>query len=201
MWFPAVPRASRKSPKHPPADTAQSLEALAAAKRLFLAGKRVDMQKVASSLGVDRVTLYRWVGSREQLLAEVLWYLVDKTIAGQQAAVATSGPTAAAVVTGTTRLVIRHKGMQAFIDREGPLALRLLTTKASAFQRRLIARIAGLIDADRRAGHLHSAVPARDLPFVVVRIMESYIYLNLITGDAPDVARATSVINALLPTR
>jgi hypothetical protein len=34
---------------------------------------------------------------------------------------------------------------------------------------------------------------------VLVRIMESYIYLGLITGEHPDPDRAAKVINALLP--
>ena len=48
-------------------------------------------------------------------------------------------------------------------------------------------------------GLINSAVPAADLPYVLMRIMESYIYLSLITGDEPDAARASSVIHALLP--
>ena len=31
-------------------------------------------------LAVDRAILYRWVGSREQLIAEVLWSLMEPTI-------------------------------------------------------------------------------------------------------------------------
>ncbi|HWO65140.1 MAG TPA: hypothetical protein VNO31_34395 [Umezawaea sp.] len=34
-----------------------------------------------------------------------------------------------------------------------------------------------------------------------MRIMESYVYLSLITGDEPDAARAARVIHALLPCR
>ena len=42
---------------------------------------------------------------------------------------------------------------------------------------------------------------AADLPYVLVCIMESYVYLSLITGDEPDAARASRVIHALLPAR
>ncbi len=49
------------------------------------------------------------------------------------------------------------------------------------------------------AGRLTAAVPMDDLPYVLVRIMESYIYLGLITGEHPDPVRAARVINALLP--
>jgi hypothetical protein len=106
---------------------------------------------------------------------------------------------AAAVITGTVRAVISNQGMQRFLDREGELALRLLTTRASGFETRLIALIGDLVGDEAAAGRLHATVPAADLPYVLVRIMESYIYLALITGEHPDPDRAARVINALLP--
>jgi hypothetical protein len=105
----------------------------------------------------------------------------------------------AAVITGTVRAVIANTGMQRFLDREGDLALRLLTTKASGFETRLIALIGDLVSDEASAGRLTAAVPMDDLPYVLVRIMESYICLGLITGEHPDPDRAARVINALLP--
>jgi len=181
-----------------------ALDAFRHARRTFLAGDRVDMQALARALGVDRATLYRWVGSREQLLTEILWSLIDPTISALRkkhiaAQPAASQSPAAAVITGTVRAVIANTGMQRFLDREGDLALRLLTTRASGFEARLTALIGELIDEEVSAGRLNAAVPKEDLPYVLVRIMESYIYLGLITGEHPDPDRAARVINALLP--
>jgi hypothetical protein len=198
------------SPQRPPADTAiarpAALDAFRLARRTFLAGDRVDMQTLARTLHVDRVTVYRWVGSREQLLTEILWSLIEPTIANLREAHCRPGPPAgsgpspaAAVVTGTVRAVIANPGMQRFIDREGDLALRLLTTKASGFEARLVAVIADLVRQEAEAGRLTAVIPADDLPYVLVRIMESYVYLGLITGEHPDPDRAARVINALLP--
>jgi hypothetical protein len=205
-------------PQRQPAGTAvarpTALDAFRLARRTFLAGDRVDMQTLARTLHVDRVTVYRWVGSREQLLTEILWSLIEPTIANlrevhcrPETAAGTSpepaagtGPSpAAAVVTGTVRAVIANPGMQRFIDREGDLALRLLTTKASGFEARLVALIADLVRQEAEAGRLTAVIPADDLPYVLVRIMESYVYLGLITGEHPDPDRAARVINALLP--
>ena len=183
-----------------------ALDAFRLARRTFLAGDRVDMQALARTLNVDRATLYRWVGSREQLLSEILWSLIDPTIEklrkahcqpGQSAVPGQSA--ASAVITGTVRAVIANRGMQRFLDREGDLALRLLTTKASDFEARLVAVITDLVREETSAGRLTAAVPLDDLPYVLVRIMESYIYLGLITGEHPDPDRAAQVINALLP--
>jgi AcrR family transcriptional regulator len=180
-----------------------ALEAFRLARHTFLAGDRLDMQALARELTVDRATLYRWVGSREQLLTEILWSLIAPTIDNlrttpAQTMDAGQSPTAA-VITGTVRAVMTNTGMQRFLEREGELALRLLTTKASDFETRLITLIDQLVDEEISAGRLHPAVPASDLPYVLVRIMESYIYLGLITGEHPDPDRAARVINALLP--
>jgi hypothetical protein len=50
-------------------------DALRLARRKFLAAHRIDMTRLAAELGVNRVTLYRWVGSRDALMVEVLWSL------------------------------------------------------------------------------------------------------------------------------
>lgn len=176
------------------------LDALREAQRMFLAGRRVDMQCLARAMGVDRATLYRWVGSREQLLTEVMWNLLERTIQRvRKAAPAGERPVAAGILTDTTHAVMTNQGMQRFLEREGDLALRLLTTKASELQRRLITLVADIVDTDRRHGHLHSTVPDDDLPYVLVRIVESYVYVSLITGEEPDVTRASRVLGALLP--
>jgi hypothetical protein len=183
-----------------------ALDAFRQARRTFLASERVDMQALARNLAVDRATLYRWVGSRDQLLTEILWSLIDPTIARLRSAHCHSGKRAvrgqspaAAVVTGTVRAVIANPGMQRFIDREGDLALRLLTTKVSDFEVRLIDLIGELVRDETAAGRLNGSVPLEDLPYVLVRVMESYVYLALITGEDPDPDRAARVISALLP--
>lgn len=181
-----------------------ALDAFRQARRTFLAGDRVDMQALARKLHVDRATLYRWVGSREQLLTEILWSLIEPTITKLREDASGSGAVgrspAAAIITGAVRHVIADPGMQRFLDREGDLALRLLTTRATDFETRLTTLISELIDEEASAGRLNATIPREDLPYVLVRIMESYIYLGLITGEHPDPDRAARVINALLPT-
>lgn len=183
-----------------------AVDALRQARKTFLAGERVDMQALARTLAVDRVTLYRWVGSREQLLTEVLWSLLEPTLARSRETHCHSGPPdtpgrspAAAVINATVRAVITNPGMQRFLDREGDLALRLMTTKASDFEARLIESIDGLVRSEVAAGRLGPTVPLDDLPYVLVRIVESYTYLGLITGEHPDPDRSARVVDALLP--
>src|SRR5919202_1458320 len=57
-----------------------ALDAFLRARKRFLACERVDMSALAAELGVSRVTLYRWVGSRDRLLVEVIWSLAARTL-------------------------------------------------------------------------------------------------------------------------
>jgi len=84
-----------------------ALDAFRHARRTFLDGDRVDMQALARTLNVDRATLYRWVGSREQLLTEILWSLIEPTITklrqNASGSIAVGQSPAAAVITGSVR--------------------------------------------------------------------------------------------------
>jgi AcrR family transcriptional regulator len=177
------------------------LDAFSLARRTFLAGQRVDMGVLARDLGVNRATLYRWVGSRDQLLTEILWSLMRRTadrLLGAETGVAGTSR-AARVIDGLLHAVMGNVGMGRFIESEGELALRLLTTRASDFQARLLDLVHSLIADDLARGRLCTDLPVEDLAFVVVRIMESYIYIGLITGERPDPDRASRVIHSLMP--
>ena len=47
-------------------------QVLALAMSRYLHGRRVDVQAIASELGIGRTTIYRWFGSRDELIGEVL---------------------------------------------------------------------------------------------------------------------------------
>ena len=61
---------ARRPVGRPAAATKEEL--LAEARRRFLRGERVELQDVAQRLGLARMTVYRWFGSRDGLMGEVL---------------------------------------------------------------------------------------------------------------------------------
>ncbi len=198
------------SPKPQPDGAAHSRptkdDAFRHARRTFLAGERVDMHTLASTLHVDRTTVYRWLGSREKLITDILLSLIEPTFMRLREAHCHPGPPdvpgqspAAVVMTEIIRAVISNEGMQSFIDREGDLALRLLTTKASGFEKKMIDLVRDILREEAYQGRLNAIIPLDDLSYAVIRIMESYAYIGLITGEHPDGRRADQVINALLP--
>src|SRR4051794_33983558 len=169
------------------------------ARRRFRSGERVDMTALAEELGINRVTLYRWVGSREQLLVEVLWSLGDRVLTwadGQ--AEGEGGERVVQVVMAFLQRVIREPAMQRFLHDEGELAMRLLTRADHEFQPRLTASVHRILRRENDRGALDLHVDLEELAFAIVRIVESYTYLDLILGEKPDAARAEPILRLLL---
>lgn len=176
-----------------------ALDALRLARRKFLEAERIDMAPLADELGVNRVTLYRWVGSREQLLVEVLWSLGEHTLDLVGESVQEAGAERIVqVVTGFLEVVIANPGMRRFLTEEGELAMRLLTRHDTGFQPRLIDAVHGLLAAEADAGRLGLPADLREVAYVIVRLIESYTYLDLITGEQADARRAEPILRMLL---
>ena len=175
------------------------LDAFRLARRKFLAAERIDMSALADELGVNRVTLYRWVGSREQLLVEVVWSLAQRTLEKIDRGVRVGG--AERVVRIVTRFlvdVISNEGMRRWLADEGELAMRLLTRHDTDFQPRLIDAMEDILREESDAGRLDLPVELHEVAYVIVRLIESYTYLDLITGEEPDARRAEPVLRMLL---
>jgi AcrR family transcriptional regulator len=176
-----------------------ALDAFLRARKRFLASERIDMSALAQELGVSRVTLYRWVGSRDALLVEVIWSLARRTLDDIDAEVRDTG--AERVVRIVTRFledVISNAGMQRWLAEEGESAMRLLTRHETGFQPRLIDAMHDLLLEEADAGRLSLPVDLREVAYVIVRLIESYTYLDLITGEQPDARRAEPILRLLL---
>jgi AcrR family transcriptional regulator len=174
-------------------------DALRVGRHKFLAGERIDMSAVADQLGINRVTLYRWIGSRDRLLVEVIWSLADRALTASYRSTKAQG--AERIVQVTTRFidtVIANPGMKSWLVDEGEQAMRLLTRHETDFQPRLIDAIERLLTDERDAGRLDIPVDLHDLAYVMVRLIESYIYLDLITGEDPETRTAEPILRMLL---
>jgi AcrR family transcriptional regulator len=174
-------------------------DALRVGRKRFLAGERIDISALASDLGVNRVTLYRWFGSRDQFLVELIWSLARATLDEVEGRVRQRGAKRiVAVVSGFLESVITNPGMQRWVSEEGEHAMRLLTRHETDFQPRLIAAIEELLRQEVDAGRLDLPIDLHELAFVIVRLIESYTYLDLITGEQPDARRAEPILRMLL---
>jgi AcrR family transcriptional regulator len=174
-------------------------DVLHAARRRFLRGERVDMNELAQEVGISRATLYRWVGSRDQLLGEVLWSLAEPALA--QARSEAKGRGAAWVLAIYRRygdMIVEFEPLRRFVKSEPECALRVMTSKASPQQRRVVDAFREILgEAQERKG-LRLRLDPETLAFALVRIGESFLWTDLITGEAPDLTKAHEVARMLL---
>ncbi|MEW2505678.1 MULTISPECIES: QsdR family transcriptional regulator [unclassified Amycolatopsis] len=155
------------------------------------------MRELATELGVSRATLHRWLGSRDHLLGEILWS--ETSLVFDNVSFTGRGAAGVADAIGAfVSLVNGSVAFRTFLQREPERALRLLTTKASVVQSRTIAQLTDLLTTEITAGRLASPLPAPDLAYVLVRLGESFIYTDIITGEEPDAAKAHIAISLLL---
>jgi len=175
-------------------------EIFAAAVDTFVAGQRLDMRSLARRLGVARATLYRRVGNREQLLDEVLWWRARHLLVDQvRASVGLAGTgRLIAVIGGVLRAIARDRPLRAFLRSDPETALRLLTGTRSTVHRGMAGALERLIDAERGRGCFDASLDTPTLAYAIVRISEGFLYADPIADRAPDIDRATTVIEALL---
>ncbi len=178
---------------------ATPLEALRAARRMWLNELRIDMGALASELGISRATLYNWVGDRERLIAEVMWSIAEQTMAEGRAQTRGSG---AAYLAGVTEHYLvqlaAFEPARRFIERDPEFALRVLTTNRTSFQRRLTSTVREMIEEQMRDHDYLPPLDSETLAYVLVRIGESFIFNNLITGTEPDLKKAVQASRVLL---
>jgi len=103
-----------------------------------------------------------------------------------------------AVITRFLDAVITNAGMRRWLAEEGELAMRLLTRHDTGFQPRLIDAVHDLLREEADAGRIDLPADLREVAYVLVRVIESYTYLDLILGEQPDAARAEPIVRMLL---
>jgi len=177
-----------------------AVKAFRIARETFIAGERIDMGRLAMRIGVDRTSLFRWVGNRDSLLSEVLWSLAVPTLSKADVASADrrGSDRVVAVLTTFAHDLITASYFRAFLRREPARALRLLTTNDSEIQRRYVAVVEELVRTELGERPFGRAITPNELAYLLVRISESFTYADLITGDAPSAERARAAFELVL---
>lgn len=175
-------------------------QAFRTACRWFMAGKRIDISALAAEVGVSRVTMHRWVGTRDDLLTEVMWHLTSATLDRllDELEAAGAAPRTPELLGRYIEVVAANTGVQRLQQEEPETFVRLVTTNASAFQTRLVERVAAVLAEDRRDGLLSVDLPDHELAFAVVRLTEAYAHAPTLTGQPADAELAARVLRALL---
>jgi AcrR family transcriptional regulator len=181
----------------PPAASREDL--LEAAMQRFLRGQRIDVQAIAAELRLSRSTIYRWFGSREQLIGEVLFRAAEPLIDAARAGARGRGGTALLdTFDRLNRSLDAAPPLRQFVEQERDAALRIITSGAGAVQPRMVARIAGLIEDEMHAGTYEPPVEPPTLGYAIVRLAEAFLFNDAAAGMRGDVDRLRDVEAAIL---
>lgn len=174
-------------------------DAFRLARRKYLSGERIDIGRLAKELGVNRVTLYRWVGSKDDLLIETVWRLTELTLRQEWERLADEpGPRVPGLLGGYLRATLAQPGARRITLEQNERMMRLMTLASHGYQPRLIAEVRTYLSMDVDSGRITSDLSLDDLAYASVRIAESYHYLPTIAGQPPDPDGAERVLASLL---
>jgi AcrR family transcriptional regulator len=177
-------------------------QVLALATQRYLRGRRVDVHEIATELGLGRTTIYRWFGSRDALIGEVIWRAAQPLLA--EARRASRGGGGAALLETFDRFnraLAEAPALRRFVEQEREAAVRVIVAGAGTVQPRMVSMITELIAAEVSAGRYTPPVETATLGYAIVRLAEAFLFNDAAAGLRGDVDRLRQVQAALLGVR
>ena len=173
-------------------------DVLEAALYRYLRGRRIDVQAIAAELGLGRTTIYRWFGSREGLIGEVVVRAAEPLF--DEARASARGRGGDALLDTFDRInrgLATAPALRSFLELERD-ALRILTSSGGAVQPRTVAKIQGFIDDEARNGGYQPPVDSATLAYAIVRLAEAFLFNDATAAMRGDVDRLREIEAALL---
>lgn len=160
------------------------------------------MQGLADELGVSRVTLFRHIGTREELLGEALWLLTEQTLQLAARRWAAERREGELYSIGTGRninsFVSQSAALHTLLAQEPSLTIKVLTDPTGRVQSGVVAFVEAMLRRDMdEHGYVPIADPA-DLAFALVRLGESFLYADVLAARQPDADAANRIQRALV---
>jgi AcrR family transcriptional regulator len=175
---------------------ARPQDALDVATATFQRDERVDMGALAAHLDISRATLYRWFGSRDQLIERLLVQLAGEF--GEAARANTEGKGDERVIDFARRLMtttVDYRPLRTFVEREPQLALRLLISARGAVHASVLEQLLAVV------AETHSLEEAKALEphlSMVTQVGATLQWATLAVGDEPGIERAVDIVRGLL---
>ena len=188
----------RTRPRGRPAAASRE-DVLEAGLHRYLRGKRVDVQAIAAELGLGRTTIYRWFGSREELIGEVVIRATEPVLeVARKGTEGKGGPGLLDTFDRFNRALADAPALHTFVEQERDAALRIIASGAGLVQPRMVELISGLIEEEVRAGTYEAPVEPSTLGYSIVRLAEAFLFNDAVAGMRGDVDRLREVEAALL---
>lgn len=172
---------------------------LDAAREAFISRGRIEVGELALAVGVNRSTIYRRFKGRDGLVAEVIWSMAELALdTAQQRATGTGADKIADTLGEFAAIANRDMSFRGFLAREPERAFKIMTTWSGGVQPRIVGWVSAFLAQCVEAGELELALPVDDLALILVRITETFVYANLITGEEPDAMKVRQACAVML---
>ncbi len=191
-----VAMSDRDGASHPVFRRAKPADALNLAVDTFLAEARVDMQTLATQLAISPATLYRWCGSRAQLLDAVCERLAERFTAAARAEARGEGDERTCDY--ARRLMSTASAFQplrSFVAREPQLALRLLLGTSGAVHRVVTEQTREMITETRPPD---AARRVDEQVHVIVQVATALVWATFAIGEEPAIDSAVEIVRVIL---
>src|SRR3954453_4881939 len=174
-------------------------EVLDCALRRFLRGERIEMRAIATGLGVARGTMYRWFGSREDLLGRVV---VAAALPVLERARAEAGGVGRDALLDTldrfNRVLAEAPALRRFLEIERETALGVICSADGGVTPALAERIAKLIEDEADGGAYDPPLEPFVMAHAIVKLGEAFLFNHGGVSMRGDVDGLRSVEAALL---
>ena len=186
--------------RRPGRPAAASREAvLDAAMYRYLRGQRIDVQAIAAELELGRATIYRWFGSREDLIGEVLVRAAEPLLdAARAEARGRGGRALLDTFDRFNRGLAEAPALRQFVEQERDAALRVIYAGDGKVQPRIVERIVALIEEEVEAGNYDPPLDPPTLGYAIVKLAEAFLFSDTVAGMRGEVDRLRAAEAALL---
>ncbi len=171
-------------------------DAIDLAQATFLAGERVEISAIAAQLDLSQGTIYRWFGSREHLIEQVLDAVSRDFIAATKAEAEGEGDERVLdFIRRFMEVTVTVEPVRAFVEREPQLALRVLLGEGGVVRRTLRETLAEII-AETRPPQAARALD--DELDVLVEVGVALEWATFAIGDRPQIDHAIHIMRVIL---
>lgn len=171
---------------------------LGAARIRYLRGDRIDLTILSRELGLGRATLYRWFGSRDELIGEVIARELEALIAHKRRQVRRRGLDGLLQVLDQINRSLAHStALRRYLEQERAAAMRVLTSSSGRVQPLAVKLITALIREEATAAGYTPPAEPETLAYASVRLAEAFLYNDAAFGIRGDHERLREVQGAL----
>ncbi|HEX4717161.1 MAG TPA: QsdR family transcriptional regulator [Thermoleophilaceae bacterium] len=166
---------------------------------LYLRGQRIDLRAISGELGVGRTTIYRWFGSREELVGNVVARAAEDLLTSIAERVRGHGAERLLEIFDRfNRALADAPALRSLLAQEREAALRIITSSEGVVTPRMVERIAAIIAGEVDAGAYTPPLDVETLALAIVRLAEAFIFNDARAGIRGEVDQLRAIEAALL---